>query len=231
MRTTDATRASESPVPAGMPAHVKGRQPAMPSTTFATQSSDLVFAMILGRILAGMTANPAYPEPVPTLAELAVARDAFVAAVNDNDRGRRAIAARDKARKRAEWLARELAPYVAHHSRRDLVTLLSSGYPARRPRGAHLKIAPATPALLLVRQGPFSGQIVGRCERVEGALLYQWRYATAQAPTAWTVTDAASTIRVTLKDLVPGTQYLVQVRACGRHRGSDWSDAMAVYAV
>jgi hypothetical protein len=231
MNSYTASTATASLFSAGTPANAASKQPAMPASTFATQSSDQTFAMILGRILAGMTGNPAYADPQPTLAELAAARDDFVAAVNANDRGRLAIAVRDKARKRAEAVTRELALYVAQQCQGDLLTLLGSGYPARRPRGARMKIAPPTPSLRRVRQGPFSGQIVGRCERVAGALLYQWRYATVQAPTAYAITDPDSRTRVTLEDLVPGSQYLVQVRASGRRGNSDWSDPMAVFAV
>ena len=168
---------------------------------------------------------------MPALAEVAAAHDAFVAAVNDNDRGRRAIAARDKARRHAEVLVCALALYVAQRCQGDLVTLLGSGFPARRQRGAQRKIAPHTPGVLKVGHGPSSGQVVGRCERVEGALVYQWRFAAAQAPTEWTLTDGGSRTRVTLANLVPGTQYLVQVRATGRRGSSDWSDAIAVFAV
>lgn len=231
MHSYDPDTATDSPLPAATPANAASRQPAMPSTTFATQSPDQTFAVVLGRILAGMTGNPAYPDPKPTLAELAVAHDGFVAAIHANDRGRFAIAARDKARKRAETLTRELALYVAQHCGGDLVTLIGSGFPARSRRGARLKIAPPTPGLLRVRQGPSSGQIVGRCERVDGALLYQWRYATVQSPTAYAITNPDSRTRVTIKDLLPGIQYLVQVRASGRRGNSDWSDAMAVFAV
>jgi hypothetical protein len=231
MKTLNASTATGSPVPAVTSANAASKQPAMPSTTFATQSPDQTFAVMLGRIVAGMTGNPAYADPKPTLAELAAARDGFVAAVNANDRGRLAIAARDKARKLAETVTRELALYVAQHCQGDLVTLIGSGYPARRPRGARMQIAPPTPGLRRVRQGLSSGQIVGRCERVVGALLYQWRYATVQAPTAYSLTDPDSRTWVTLKDLVPGSQYLVQVRASGRRGNSDWSDPMAVFAV
>jgi hypothetical protein len=47
----------------------------------------------------------------------------------------------------------------------------------------------------------------------------------------YTQTDTASKARVTFANLVPGTQYLVQVRACGKRGSSDWSNAVTVYAV
>jgi hypothetical protein len=204
---------------------------AKPSITFVVRSSDDNLATISGRILAGMTANAAYPAPVPTLVVLAAARAAFVAAVNANDRGKVGIAARDKARRQLGQVLRDLALFVQQHSGGDLVTLLSSGYPAQRRRGAAVKAAPAAPVGIRLQPGPLSGQVSGLCDRVVGAVLYQWRYATAQAPTAYTQTDTDSKARVTFGNLVPGTQYLVQVRACGKRGSSDWSDPVAVYAV
>jgi len=94
-----------------------------------------------------------------------------------------------------------------------------------------MQIAPDTPTGVRLQSGSLSGQVIGLCEKVAGAMLYQWRYATVQAPTAYTMTDINSKVRVILGNLVPGTQYLVQVRACGRRGSSDWSDPMPVYAV
>jgi hypothetical protein len=94
MNSYTASTATASLFSAGTPANAASKQPAMPASTFATQSSDQTFAMILGRILAGMTGNPAYADPQPTLAELAAARDDFVAAVNANDRWRSPSATR-----------------------------------------------------------------------------------------------------------------------------------------
>jgi hypothetical protein len=223
---------SESSIPAGNPLATAIRSAlAKPAISFVGHSTDQGLIVTGGRIVAAMTANPAYPVPVPTLAVLSAARDGFIAAVNANDRGRLAIAARDKAREPYEAALRQLSMYVAQHCQGDLVTLLSSGYPAQRQRGAIALIAPPTPGNPRVRQGPSSGQLVGRCERTAGAALYQWRYATAAAPTAYTVTDTSSRARVTLEDLVPGTQYLVQVRACGNRGSSDWSDPVVVFAV
>ena len=207
------------------------RVAAKPSLAFVDRSSDAHLATVVGRIIAGMTANAAYPAPVPTLATLAAANTAFVAAVNANDRGKLAIAARNKARAQLAPVLRDLALYVQQQSQGDLVTLLSSGYPAQRPRAAKVQVVPEAPVSIRVQAGPLSGQLNGLCDRVAGALLYQWRYATTQAPTVYTVTDIASKTRITLGNLAPGTQYQVQARACGRRGSSDWSNAVAVYAV
>lgn len=225
---SNATSVSSIP-PVGPPA--TPIRSAKPAITFIAVSTDHDLIVTGGRILASMTGNGAYPVPLPTLAVLSAARDGFIAAVNANDRGKLSIAARNRAREPYAAALRQLSMYVALHCGGDLVTLLSSGYPAQQQRSAVVKIAPPIPANVQVGQGPSSGQLVGRCGRTIGAALYQWRYATAAAPTAYTVTDINSRGRVTLAGLVPGTQYLVQVRACGNRGSSDWSDAVVVYAV
>jgi hypothetical protein len=60
---------------------------------------------------------------------------------------------------------------------------------------------------------------------------YQWRYATTAAPTAWTLLDPTMAANIPLNGLVPGTQYIVQVRAVGSQGPSDWSDAATLMVV
>jgi hypothetical protein len=230
MSTIEETTAPTAPSNAGSPAAVSLRF-AKPAISFAIKSSDQVLTVISGRILASMTANAAYPAPVPTVAELGTVRDAFIVAVNGNDRGALAIAARNKARAALVAVLRELALYVAARCKGDRVTLLSSGYPAQRDRTPAAHTAPPMPGNVRADPGPMSGQIIARCERIPGGVLYQWRFATVQAPTAYTVTDTGSRASVTLENMVPGTQYLIQVRACGRRGSSDWSNAVTKYAV
>lgn len=231
-KVENSNATSVSSVPVGNPPATVIRIPlAKPAISFIAQASDQGLIVSGGRILAAMTANANYPAPVPALAVLSAARDGFIAAVNGNDRGKLAIAARNKARAPYETALRELSMFVAQHCGGDLVTLLGSGYPAQQRRGVAVQIAPPTPGNVRVRQGPSSGQLVGFCDRTAGAALYQWRYATAAAPTAFTVTDIQSRGRVTLDGLVSGTQYLVQVRARGNRGSSDWSDAVMAYAV
>ena len=230
MSTIEETTAPVAPPPAGSPAPVSLRV-AKPAITFAIKSSDQVLIAMCNRILANMTANVAYPAPEPTLVVLGSALDAFIVAVNGNDRGKLAIAARNKARAQLVAVLRELALYVGLHSKGDLVTLLSSGFPAQRERGSVVQIAPPTPGNVRASKGPLSGQLVVRCKRIVGGVLYQWRYATVQAPTAFTVTDTGSKATVTLANLSPGTQYLIQVRVSGKRGSSDWSNAVTTYAV
>jgi hypothetical protein len=72
------------------------------------------------------------------------------------------------------------------------------------------------------------GDILARCDVVGSAVSYQWRYAKAQAPTAWTQPDPTSKANNTFAGLVPGTQYSVQARAIGRKGASNWCTAASL---
>jgi hypothetical protein len=180
-------------------------------------------------ILTGMTGNAAYPAPLPTLAELTAARNAFSAAVDAARDSRLQIVVRNRQRVAFVALLRTLALYVQATSGGDLATLLSSGFTAQR-RKQPVGPLPAPANLRLVR-GRNSGQIIARCNTMRQAGAYGWRYASAATPATWVgvaSTYAASTI---IEGLIPGTQYTVQAQALGTAGPSDWSDAAALMVV
>ena len=220
---------AETPVAGGGAGAVKpGR--AKVGVTFITALKDDDLAAAIARILVGMTGNAAYLVPSPPLATLMTERDAFVAAVQANDGAAQQVVARDQARAPVEETLRELASYVQHACRGDLLTLLGSGFPAQRTRGPAPVQPVQAPVGLRLRRGKASGQVFVRCTPVEGARMYQWRFASVQAPTAWTLADTTAAAAFTLVGLVAGTQYLLQVRAFGRRGASDWSDSLTYVA-
>jgi hypothetical protein len=70
-----------------------------------------------------------------------------------------------------------------------------------------------------------TGQMIARCERMRSALTYQWRYARAATPTAWTQADTVSKASFTVSGLTVGTVYVVQARVVGTSGASNWSDS------
>jgi hypothetical protein len=89
---------------------------------------------------------------------------------------------------------------------------------------------PLVPQAVRLRQSKVSGRLLARCKADPGAKTYQWRIATTQASTAWTEFAAVTVARYTFDALVPGTQYIVQVRVVARGGTSNWSDAVAMFA-
>ena len=228
METSNKETAIPSPTQAAGVAATPAR--AKVATSFIVKATDMELLAISGRILAGLTGNAGYASPVPTLAMLLAARNAYANAVNALDRGATSTAARNKTRGALAQVLRDLALYVQHTCQGDLVMLNSSGFPAQRRRGAVVLEAPQPPAQIKLTRGPVSGQVKVRCKSVAGAVLYQCRYATAAAPTAWTLSDTSTSGGLLLDGLVPVTAYLVQARAYGKRGCSDWSDSATVVA-
>ena len=191
------------------------------SVDFLTRNNDAALMVASGRILTGMTGNASYPAPIPALADVATARNAYVAAVNAVKNGSLGVIARRQLRAQMVILLRSLALYVQQNCKGDPLILLGSGYPPQKTRQPVGQL-PAPTSLRLAR-GKMSGQLRARCKGVVQAGSYQWRYATAAAPTAWTQADPTLGASVTLYGLLPGTEYVVQARAIGTQGPSDWS--------
>lgn len=137
--------------------------------------------------------------------------------------------ARRQQRARLEALLRSLALYVQQAGNGDPLVLLGSGFPLRKtaqPAGQ----LPA-PGNLRVVRGQVSGQLKVRCNKVVRAGSYQWRYAAVATPGAWTLADPTLGASHVFDGLVPGTCYIVQVRAVGSAGPSDWSEAAPVMVV
>ena len=211
------------------PAASTGGSPAIPgkvAITFLGRARDTDLVAASGRILAALANNPHYASPRPTLAEVDTALQAFVATVQALDRRPVTRVARDKARGVLVQALRTLALYVQETSKDDREILLGSGYPLQKSRQVGGK--PATPRNLRLVQGN-SGSLHARCLVVALARSYQWRVATAQSPTAWNLVLSSTKANTVLDGLVPGVQYLVQVRAVGAKGTSDWSDTAVLF--
>jgi hypothetical protein len=198
--------------------------------SFLNRHTDVQLVNDSSRIITSMTGNALFPSPFPALAQIGTAHDAFAAAVNALDRSKASTVRRDQARLALVQLLRELALYVQHASGGDPDKLLGSGFPMQRKRGPiGGELQP--PKNVRVRQSAVSGRLLARCTVLPAAKSYQWRVATVLAPTAWTVNDPVTVARFTFDGLVPGTQYVVQVRAFGRSGSSNWSDSVAMFAI
>jgi hypothetical protein len=200
------------------------------ATTWLARDTDVQLVNDTSRILSMMAENVAiYPSPFPTLAAITTQFTAFAAAVNGLDRSKASTVRRDQARTTLVQGLKDLALYVQHASGGDPDRILAAGFPLQRKRGP-APGAPQAPKELRLRQSPVSGRLLARCKAVPNAKSYQWRIATAAAPTAWTTFDIVTVARFTFDALAAGTQYVVQARAITRGGASNWSDSVAMYA-
>lgn len=197
--------------------------------TFLSKDTDVQLVNDSSKIKASMTGNAFYPSPLPTLVQIGTAHDAFAAAVNALDRSKASTVRRDQTRVALVQLLRDLALYVQQASSGDPNKLLGSGFPMQRQRGP-IPVGLLPPKIVRVRQAAVSGQLLARCSVDPSVKSYQWRIATVLAPTAWTAHDPVTVARFTFDGLVPGTQYLVQVRVFARSGSSNWSNSVPMFA-
>ena len=210
------------------PATVVPTGKARVAVSFLHADTDAKLIVASQRIVTGMTGNAAYPAPDPKLVDVVAARNAYIVAVDAAKDSTIAVAVRRQQRVALVALLRKLALYVQATSGGDLPTLLGSGFTAQRTRQPVGTLA--APVNLRLSRGKTSGQIVARFGKAARAGAYEWRYATATAPTVWSPAAATLAARTTLEGLTPGTQYIVQVRAVGTAGPSDWSDAAMLMA-
>jgi hypothetical protein len=232
MNIIQATSAASAVIPPSSPTTSTGNtgSKAKPAITFLSKNPDALLVVAIGRVITSMTGNATYPSPVPTLAVVTTAYDAYVQAVNTLDRGQSAQIRRNEARAVVTQLVRDLALYVQHTCQGGLGLLVSSGFPVQKGRGARLGVLDA-PLSLRLLPGRISGQMRAQCNAVGSARSYQWRSATTQAPTAWTLSDPTTSSRTVLANLTPATSYVVQVRAVGTQGASNWSEVATLIAM
>jgi hypothetical protein len=123
-----------------------------PSIGFLNSTSDALLVTGTETIVNSMTSNPDYATPVPALATVTTALNAFTVAVSNAAGGGKEFTAIKNA-KRAELtsLLRQLASYVGVTCGGDMAKLLSSGFPTQKPTQTPVGAlpAPATPVASL----------------------------------------------------------------------------------
>ena len=188
--------------------------------------TDADFAIGSARVIAGMTGNPAFPTPTPSVATVVAARNAYTAAVTAGLDSRLGRSQRAKMRAALVALLRQLAHYVEDNSAGDRALLMSSGFPLQRDRSP---IGPlGAPTEVRMVKGKVSGTAIARCRKMGGARAYQWRIAPAATPTAWSPVVTTFCAHAQFEGLPAMTVYVVQVCAIGTAGTGDWSETAAV---
>jgi len=180
------------------------------------------------KVLAGMSGNPAFPDPPISMEMLEQALDEFSLATNPGSAkgGTLTTAVRNNARRKVMELLSRLARYVEDKSSIDLPALLSSGFPARNRSRAQVQFPKAVILKITARR---SGQLNLQVRAIPNARCYQVVCAEvgpngALGPErdAGLFTNSRS---IPIGGLTPGKMYSFRVRAIGGSTGSgDWSE-------
>ncbi len=196
-----------------------------PAITFLLTASDALLIVIAQAVFAAILVNGAiFTAPVPTLAALQAALDAFISALQDAALGGPAQTAIKNAR-RLELCAllRLLANYIGAVAAGDMSILLLSGFPHQKE--THTKVGPmGKPIVPRVVPGKQSGKLAAATAPVYGAKSYNWRLALEATPLVYLRTAQTTGSRFNAEGLTPGETYIVTVNAVGADGPGDYSN-------
>jgi hypothetical protein len=196
---------------------------------FMQQSAEQLVTMA-GAIVTGLTNNPAFPAPTVDLKAVEAAADGLNMALSAQPHGGTAATAEKNNKKEALIvLLRKLKHYVEDNCGNDFAVLLSSGFQAAASTRAQSPLA--TPSILGVDFGN-STELVMKVSPIAHAKCYEVRSAVlgpGNVPAPWQAAGLFTSSRsMTIAGLVPGSTYVLQVRAIGGSTGySDWSNPVS----
>lgn len=174
--------------------------------------SDADFLNKAEHILQSMAGNPAFPDPIPTLAELGTAVTKYsndlVAAAG---LGRNNVAEKNQSRTQLELLLGQLGMFVMFVGNGNLAILTSSGYTLTKEPEPNYITNPGNVTLL---NGVTSGEMVSMVKTVKAAKSYLHQITDQQPAetTVWTSTPSSRS-KFVFKNLEPGKKYWVRVAA------------------
>jgi hypothetical protein len=192
-----------------------------------SDASDHDLEELTGAVLNGLYGNPAFTTPPVLKPALQTALTNFTDGIAAQANGGPAATAhKNNMRAALISLLRILAAYVQLTANNDLAVLLSSGFDAVSTNRAQQPLA--TPTITDIENGMTTYLIV-KVDVVKNARNYETRFALApagQPQGPWQDGGLNSKARnMPIGPLVPGQNYVFQVRARGGSTGaSDWSN-------
>lgn len=179
-------------------------------------------------IATGVTGNPAFPVPDPSMADFNISIDALEVAYNASRTDSVQMAIMRLRRKEMLAMVRRLAAYVQATSAGNEEIILSSGFDVVR-RGAPL--GPVGQVLnLRVKAGGAPGSLRLVWNTVVGAGAYQVQISETNLPDSFELVRIAIATRADVNGLVPGKVYYVRVGAVGREEYGAWSAVVTANA-
>jgi hypothetical protein len=193
------------------------------------RSSNEQLATVAAAVIKGMTGNKAFPNPPVDLTAVQTALDEYLAALAAMVQGgTTATATKNNKRDVLTDFLEKLAHYVQTHCGNDREVLLSSGFPAIRTRAA--ATTSDKPSIISVDNGTRT-ELVVKVAGVRRARCYELRSAVVDAGGTtgpWQPKGLFTNSRSMLVDgLIPGSNYVFQVRAINTAGLTEWSDPVA----
>ena len=202
--------------------------------------SEADFQAKAGHVIACLTNNPHFPEPwpepVPSLALLNAAYQAYLDAYHaslTHDSLKRMQ--RDAARATLTDLLRQVAGYLELVAHLDTAKLATTGFDLRKDivRGVHSGTLPA-PVDFTATHGPKSGTALLHVARLAGAKLYEVQVAQGDPSVEanWkTVAKSSVSSHILIEGLTPGQMYWFRIRAIGSGGDGEWTDPISLIVI
>ncbi|QQS30151.1 MAG: fibronectin type III domain-containing protein [Sphingobacteriales bacterium] len=199
------------------------------SVAFVYYADSLLITFVQA-LLAALTGNPNFATPSPTLAAITTLLNNFETAYANAAGGGKTLTA-IKNQERASLIEglRLLASYVEDNSANNEAIMLSSGFDIY---GGPLnpRPLPEIPQNLRLSDGPLSGSVIAKVNKVEFAVVYELRYTEDDfGPDArWVQLSASTSTNMLISGLTPSKNIWVQVRSVNSKGYSEWSDPATI---
>jgi len=179
-------------------------------------------------IVASMTISGAFVTPVPTLAEVQNAIDAYSASlVAAAALGRVNVATKDQNRETLELLLAQLGRYVMYIAAGDYNILVNSGFTVSKdPQPRYLQ----NPGNVVLGNGITTGTMTSTIKRGNAtSYVHEITDVLPTENTVW-IKYPSSTAQFVFTNLTPGKQYWVRVAAIGYRNQVAYSNIASQFA-
>lgn len=179
-------------------------------------------------IVTGMTGNPHFPTPAPTLAAVTGAiADMQTAETAALSRTRGTAVTRDAKRARLASLLQQIRAYVQGIADLDP----ENGAAIIQSAGLGVKKAPNRgPRTFAAKAGATTGSVKLTAPSAGHRSSYEWEYSTDGAKT-WVAMPPTIAAKTTLAGLTPGSSVQFRYRSVTKAGASDWSQPITMPVV
>jgi hypothetical protein len=195
-----------------------------------TTLADAALLVKASYIVASMTNNPHFVNPVPPLTNLQTAIDAFDDALTNTKTSKEATIIKRNCREALENVLTDLGLFVQLVSKGDEAILASSGYDvASKPMPVGVLPKPEN---FMAKQGDSRGSIKLSMKAIDGARSYVYEYTNAPVTeqSTWTPVNTPRA-NVVVDDLTSGSQYSFRAVAIGADPTRVYSDEITSYVL
>lgn len=179
-------------------------------------------------IVERMTDNPAFPDPIPTLAEITLATGALRTAItNALDGGKTDYAIKRMRQKELRLLVNQLAGYVSSVAEGNELAILSSGFPVRKPGKPAPE--PAMPMDVRAYISDHTGRVDLTWAAVNPAVTYhiQWTAGDPTDEKAWSLIAVSTRSSTKVTGLPSGQLSHFRVAGIGTKGMGPWSQVVS----